>query len=190
MMRRNWHVKYYFPLADGQLHCPCNTGLRKKSFVRKHRSWSLRRIRLYPPLPPPPPPPDRQLESQASACLFCLLHREKKEKELGKEIVHCTIILARCCPLYCRLSRPQTREYIDCSWPLSSVHSVMMVFSAQLAEGEGARPPPFTLSIHSTLVTVHRPIACVESRVHRRCNLLYRAVNFYSTKLIFILNGF
>jgi hypothetical protein len=33
-------------------------------------------------------------------------------------------------------------EYIDWQWPLSCVLSLMMVFSAQLAKGEGARPPP------------------------------------------------
>ncbi len=38
---------------------------------------------------------------------------------------------------FCRLLwRPQTREYIDWRWlPLSCVHSVMMVFAAQLADG-------------------------------------------------------
>jgi hypothetical protein len=34
----------------------------------------------------------------------------------------------------------QTREYIDWRWPLSCVHSIIMVFSAQLAEGGGSWP--------------------------------------------------
>ncbi len=33
------------------------------------------------------------------------------------------------------------RQILYWRWPLCSVHSVMMVFSAQLAEGGGARPP-------------------------------------------------
>jgi hypothetical protein len=52
---------------------------------------------------------------------------------------------------------PQTREYIDWKWPISCVHSAMMVFVAQLAEGGGARPPPFTLSTPSTRVTSPPP---------------------------------
>jgi hypothetical protein len=42
-------------------------------------------------------------------------------------------------------------EYIDWRWPLSCVHSAMIVFSTQLAEGGGASasPTPFTLSIPS-----------------------------------------
>jgi hypothetical protein len=45
----------------------------------------------------------------------------------------------------CWRSCPQTREYIDWRWPLSCVHSVMMVFSTQLGEGEGVHctPSPF-----------------------------------------------
>jgi hypothetical protein len=35
------------------------------------------------------------------------------------------------------LCTPQTREYIDWQWPLSCVHSVMMVFSAQLGDVGG-----------------------------------------------------
>ncbi len=46
-------------------------------------------------------------------------------------------------------SIPQTRENIDWRWPLSCVHSVMMVFSSQLTEGGDARPPPFILSTPS-----------------------------------------
>ncbi len=45
------------------------------------------------------------------------------------------------------LPTPQTREYIDWQWPLSCVHSVIMVFSAQLGDvgGEGGEGPhPFT----------------------------------------------
>ncbi len=43
-------------------------------------------------------------------------------------------------------------EYIDWRWPLTSVHSVMMVFLAQLGEGggEGVHPTPVTLSTLST----------------------------------------
>jgi hypothetical protein len=38
---------------------------------------------------------------------------------------------------------PQIRENIDWRWPLTCVHSIMMVFSSQLAEGGGTRPDPF-----------------------------------------------
>jgi hypothetical protein len=48
---------------------------------------------------------------------------------------------------------PQTREHIDWKWPLSYVHPVMMIFTAKLAEGGGARPLSFTQSIPSTRVT-------------------------------------
>jgi hypothetical protein len=38
--------------------------------------------------------------------------------------------------------RSKTRENLDWRWPLACVHSVMMVFSAQLVEGVGS-PSPF-----------------------------------------------
>jgi hypothetical protein len=41
-----------------------------------------------------------------------------------------------------------TIEYTEWQWPLSDVHSIMMVKSAQSGEG-GGRLPPFTLSIPS-----------------------------------------
>ncbi len=45
----------------------------------------------------------------------------------------------------------QTREYIGWRWSLSCVHSVMMVFSAQLAEGGGTHP--FALYLPPNRVT-------------------------------------
>jgi hypothetical protein len=42
------------------------------------------------------------------------------------------------------------RVQIDWQWPLSVVHSIMMVNSAKLGEDGCARPPPFTLSTPST----------------------------------------
>jgi hypothetical protein len=50
---------------------------------------------------------------------------------------------------------PQTREYIDWRWPLSCVHSVMMmVFLAQLTEGGGhAHSPLLVYPLHSSYVT-------------------------------------
>jgi hypothetical protein len=55
--------------------------------------------------------------------------------------------------------RPQTkehtdysREYLDWRWPLSCVHSVMIEFLVQLAQGKDANPPFFTLSTPSILV--------------------------------------
>ncbi len=38
---------------------------------------------------------------------------------------------------------PQTREYIDLQWPLSCVHSIMMVISAQPGKSEECTPSPF-----------------------------------------------
>ena len=43
----------------------------------------------------------------------------------------------------------ETTEYTEWQWPLSGVHSIMMVKSAHPGEGGGARPPPFSLSIPS-----------------------------------------
>ncbi len=37
-------------------------------------------------------------------------------------------------------------EYTEWHWPLSGVHSMMRVKSAQAGEGGGARPPSFTMS--------------------------------------------
>jgi hypothetical protein len=59
------------------------------------------------------------------------------------------------------------RVHIDWRWPLSRIRSVMMVFSAQLAESGGAlTTTPFTLSTSSTPpppvpVTVVSHIACL-----------------------------
>jgi hypothetical protein len=39
----------------------------------------------------------------------------------------------------------------------SSVHSIMMEKLAQLGEGEGARPPPFTISTITVKVVVYVP---------------------------------
>ncbi len=79
---------------------------------------------------------------------------------------------------FCRLLwRPQTREYIDWRWPpLSCVHSMMMVFVAQLADGgvhhalplSSYLPPPLELRrpLHplpsktsKILLHVHKSIA-------------------------------
>jgi hypothetical protein len=51
------------------------------------------------------------------------------------------------------------RKYIHCRLEIatSCVHSVMMIFSAQLAEGMGARLPPFTLS--TPQLQLHGPFA-------------------------------
>ncbi len=38
--------------------------------------------------------------------------------------------------------QPQNKVYIDWRWPLPCVHSVMIVFSAQLAEGGGVHVLP------------------------------------------------
>jgi hypothetical protein len=47
-----------------------------------------------------------------------------------------------------------TREYIDLRWLLSCVHSVMMVFSVQIAEGGGPCPPPLNSVYPATQVTL------------------------------------
>ncbi len=67
--------------------------------------------------------------------------------------------------LYFLVKQPQSVECIahfcihrlesivDWRWPLPCAHSVMMVFSTQLADGGGPCPPPLTLSTTSTRVT-------------------------------------
>jgi hypothetical protein len=52
-----------------------------------------------------------------------------------------------------------TTEHTDCQWPLSGVHSIMMVKSAQPGDDAwgGARPPPFTLSTIMSKVVVYAP---------------------------------
>jgi hypothetical protein len=42
-------------------------------------------------------------------------------------------------------------------WPLSGVHSIMMVKSARSGEGGDARPLPFTLSNLTSKVVVYAP---------------------------------
>ncbi len=48
-------------------------------------------------------------------------------------------------------------EQIEWQWPLSGVHTIMMVNSAQPGEGGGARPPPFTLSTITSKVVLNAP---------------------------------
>jgi len=45
------------------------------------------------------------------------------------------------------------KSIVDWRWPLPCVHSEMMEFSTQLADGGGPCPPPLTLSTTSTRVT-------------------------------------
>jgi hypothetical protein len=56
----------------------------------------------------------------------------------------------------------QTGEYIDWRWPLSCEHSVMMVFSAQFAEGRDALVNPLLLYLPPPLELHHPlyPIPC------------------------------
>ncbi len=56
-------------------------------------------------------------------------------------------------------SRVCTTEYTQWQWPLSGVHSIMMVKSAQANEGGGgdAQPLPFTLSTIKYKVVVYAP---------------------------------
>jgi hypothetical protein len=47
----------------------------------------------------------------------------------------------------CLVATTYERVQIDWHWPLSGVHTIVMVNSAQPVVGGGpARPPPFTLS--------------------------------------------
>ncbi len=46
-------------------------------------------------------------------------------------------------------------DYIEYQWPLSGVHSIMRVKSAQAGEGGGACPPPFIISTITCKVALH-----------------------------------
>ncbi len=54
-------------------------------------------------------------------------------------------------------SGAQTGEFLDWRWPLSGVHSIMMVKSAQSGVGGGCTPFPFTLSTITSKVVVYAP---------------------------------
>jgi hypothetical protein len=51
----------------------------------------------------------------------------------------------------------KSTEFTEWQLPHSGVHSIMMVKSAQLGEGGGARPTPFTLSTIMSKVVVYSP---------------------------------
>ncbi len=55
-------------------------------------------------------------------------------------------------------------EYTDWQWPLSGALSIMMVKSAQLGEGGGARPPSLTLSTITSKVVVYIPAEWADTR--------------------------
>ncbi len=67
-------------------------------------------------------------------------------------------------------SRPGTlvglfaREYMDWRWPFSSVHSIKMVFSAQVAEG-GVAPHPLHY-IYPPPQKLHRPLHPLPSKTN------------------------
>jgi hypothetical protein len=50
---------------------------------------------------------------------------------------------------------PEHRVNTEWQWPLSGVHSIMVVTSAQPGETGGARPPPFILSTTTSKVVVY-----------------------------------
>ncbi len=59
---------------------------------------------------------------------------------------------------------PQTRDYIDWRWQHFCVHSVTMVFSAQLAEGRGLCPTPNSLYLPPPLELL-RPLPSKTSEI-------------------------
>ncbi len=58
------------------------------------------------------------------------------------------------CSMHCTT---EERVQLDWQWPLSGVHSIMMVYSTEPGEGGGARPPPFNLPSPSTRVVSPSP---------------------------------
>jgi hypothetical protein len=56
-----------------------------------------------------------------------------------------------------------TAEYTEWQWPLSGVHSIMMVKSAQPGKGGGCTPTPFTLYTITIKVVVYAPAERAET---------------------------
>jgi hypothetical protein len=55
------------------------------------------------------------------------------------------------------LAGPHHRVHREWQWPLSGLHSIVMVKSAQLGAGGGARTPPFTLTTITSTIVVYAP---------------------------------
>jgi hypothetical protein len=79
-----------------------------------------------------------------TSCTYCNLLQQEHgarctnfEQHHTYEYVKAGYLLGGDTPLF----KPETRDYRRRKWPHSCVHTVMMVFSAQLAEGGGASPP-------------------------------------------------
>jgi hypothetical protein len=79
------------------------------------------------------------------------------------------------CPPPFTLSTPHTREYIDWRWPLSRVHSMIMISAAQLVEGGVSRPPP----LHSIypLYSSYHPLSTPSlAKLARDSSYLYSGI--------------
>jgi hypothetical protein len=122
---------------------PLRTVFRKTSFARLP-------FAIFPAFCSsiPPPPPSCKKEYVGSGRFFVVvifgsfspLFRQLSQQQwlLSPKSFYYLNVHTVYCRMHCTT---EERVQLDWQWPLSSLHSIMMVNSAQPAEGGGARPP-------------------------------------------------